>query len=101
VRIMLQIAMPLARPALAAVAITVFLSAWNAFFWPLVILNTQTSYTLPVGLALLAAVNGSIGQNAWGSLMAGSFLASVPIILMFLLLQRQFISGMVTGAVKT
>jgi ABC-type glycerol-3-phosphate transport system permease component len=67
----------------------------------LVILNTQTSYTLPVGMALLAAVNGAIGQNAWGPLMAGSFLTSVPIILMFLLLQRQFISGMVTGAVKT
>jgi ABC-type glycerol-3-phosphate transport system permease component len=102
VRIMLQIAMPLARPALAAVAITVFLSAWNAFFWPLVIFNDETSYTLPVGLALLTGLNnGAMGQNAWGPLMAGSFLASVPIIGMFLLMQRQFISGMVTGAVKT
>jgi ABC-type glycerol-3-phosphate transport system permease component len=100
-RIMLQIALPLARPALGAVAIVVFLSAWNAFFWPLVILNSAKSYTLPVGLALLSSVNGDIGQHAWGALMAGSFLASVPIVIMFLLMQRQFVSGMVTGAVKT
>lgn len=100
-RIMLQIAMPLARPVLAAVAIVVFLSAWNSFFWPLVILQSQTRYTLPVGLALFASLNGANGEHDWGALMAGSFLASVPIIVIFLLMQRQFVSGMVTGAVKT
>jgi len=98
-RILWQIALPLARPALGAVAITIFLSSWNSFFWPLVILREQTKYTIPVGLAMLLNLN--VGQREWGPLMAGSVLASLPIIVVFLFMQRQFISGMVTGAVKT
>lgn len=98
-RILIQIGMPLSRPALGAVAIVLFLSSWNSFFWPLVILRDQARYTIPVGLALLSNMN--VGQREWGPLMAGSVLASLPIIVVFLFMQRQFISGMVAGAVKT
>jgi lactose/L-arabinose transport system permease protein len=98
IRILVQIALPLARPALGAVAIVLFLSSWNSFFWPLVILRDQARYTIPVGLALLSNMN--VGQREWGPLMAGSVLASLPIIMVFLFMQRQFISGMVAGAVK-
>ncbi|MGH3131936.1 MAG: carbohydrate ABC transporter permease, partial [Gaiellaceae bacterium] len=82
-----RVVIPLSAPALAALAILTFLPAWNSLLWPLVVLTSENNFTLPVALAIFAR-----GQFAadYGLLMAGSVVLVVPVILLFLLLQRHF-----------
>lgn len=96
-RIFSRVVMPLCGPALATLAILTFLTSWNNFLWPLVVAQTEDMYTLPVALALYA-----VGQNAtrYGLLMAGSVVVVLPIIAMFLLLQRYFVRGIATTGIK-
>ncbi len=94
--ILRRIVFPLAAPGMATLAIFTFLGAWNDFLWPLIVINQDNLRTLPVGLALLAQKN-SIN---WGNTMAGTVLASAPMVVVFLLLQRRFIEGLTAGAVK-
>jgi ABC-type glycerol-3-phosphate transport system permease component len=93
----LRIGLPLVRPAIGAFAIYEFLGAWNSFLWPLVIIQSDTLYTLPLGL-----VSFNVMQRAadWGVMMAGIVLSLVPIFTLFVILQRQFIAGLTLGAVK-
>lgn len=96
VRIFWGLVVPSVRPALAALVIFTFMTQWNAFIWPLLVLSREELYTIPV------ALNTLIGQSRvdYAGLMLGSFVGTLPIIVVFLLFQRQFISGLLGGAVK-
>ena len=96
-RIFRQIILPLCGPALGTLGILTFLSSWNSFLWPLVVAQTQDYYTLPVALALF-----STGQNEtnFGLLMAGATVVVLPIVIVFLILQRRFIEGIATTGIK-
>lgn len=91
-----RIVLPLAKSALAALSIFTFLGYWNAFLWPLIIMRSQDRFTLPIGLQNMYAVY----NQEYGMLMAGAFLAFLPMILLFVLMQRQFIAGLTVGSVK-
>jgi multiple sugar transport system permease protein len=95
-RIIRSIVLPLALPGMATLAIFTFLTAWNDFLWPLLVTSSDQVRTLPVGVALLARKN----TINWGDTMAGTVIASVPMIAIFLVLQRRFIEGLTAGAVK-
>ncbi len=95
-RILRSIVFPIAAPGMATLAIFTFLGAWNDFLWPFIVINSDQMRTLPVGLALLQQKN----TINWGNTMAGTVLASAPMILVFLVLQRRFIEGLTAGAVK-
>ncbi len=91
-----QIMLPLAKPALAVLAVLTFLGSWNDFLLPLLLTDTVDMRTLPVGLALYKGLHGV----DWVHLMAGSSIAAVPVIVVFLVFQRHIISGLLTGALK-
>ena len=95
-RIIRSVVLPLALPGMATLAIFTFLAAWNDFLWPLLVTSTDAHRTLPVGVALTARRN----TTNWGDTMAGTALASFPMIIVFLVLQRRFIEGLTAGAVK-
>jgi multiple sugar transport system permease protein len=90
------IAMPLVRPALAALSIFTFLGNWNAFIWPLIVIQTPAMRTLPVGIALFSGEAGS----AWHLIMAASSLAVLPVLAVFVVLQRQIIEGVVLTGLR-
>jgi len=96
-RIYWQIILPLCRPALATLGILTFLASWNNFLWPLVAATTEDKYTLPVALALYA-----IGQNQtrYDLLLAGSVVIVLPVLIVFLVLQRHFVRGIATTGLK-
>jgi lactose/L-arabinose transport system permease protein len=91
-----MIVLPVARPQLAALAIYTFMSQWNAFIWPLLMLNTESNYTIPL------ALNTMIGLSRvdYSGLMMGSLIATIPVMLVFLVFQRQFVAGLLGGAIK-
>jgi lactose/L-arabinose transport system permease protein len=91
-----RIVLPVARPQIAALIIYTFMTQWNAFIWPLLMLNTEENYTIPV------ALNTMIGLSRvdYSGLMLGSLLATLPLLILFLIFQRQFIAGLLGGAVK-
>lgn len=91
-----DIAIPLARPALAAVAIFSFLSSWDEFTWALTSITSQKLYTLPIAIRLFQQAHGT----EWGLVFAASTIAVLPTILIFVIFQRQFIKGVMGGAVK-
>jgi len=95
-RIVFQIVMPLCRPALAVLAIQVFFTNWNSFLFPFILTSRESLRTLPVGLALLQ------GHQAidWPHLMAGSAVAVMPVLVLFVFVQRQIVAGITAGAVK-
>ena len=90
------VAMPLVRPALAALAIFVFLGNWTAFIWPLIVTNSWDMYTLPVGLA-------SFGDEAdvqWELIMTGAAISTIPTLVVFLVFQRFIIRGVAMAGLK-
>jgi multiple sugar transport system permease protein len=93
-----SVVMPLCGPALAALGILTFLASWNNFLWPLVVAQTEDKYTLPVALALY-----SVGENdtRYGLLMAGAVIVVLPVILLFLALQRHFVQGIAMTGIKS
>lgn len=93
-----QVALPLARPALAALAILAFVGSWNNFMWPLIITQSESLRTLPVGIAALKSSFRDVTD--WGVLMAASSMAVVPVLVLFVVGQRQFIEGLLQGGVK-
>ncbi len=95
-RIFVQIVLPIMRPALAAVALVMFLFQWNDYFWPLLILTDKDAYTIPVALGTLVGLT----RVSWGGIMVGTAIATIPFLLLFLWLQRFFIAGITAGAVK-
>ena len=95
-RIMLLIMLPLTRPAIIIAAIHNAVPIWNDFFFPLVFLQTDARKTLPQGLTTFM---GEFNTD-WGALFAGLTLSALPIIIVYIVLSRQFIAGMTSGALK-
>lgn len=95
--IFFRVILPLCGPAMASLGILTFLTSWNNFLWPLVVAQTEEKYTLPVALALY-----SVGQNAtkYGLLLAGSVVVVLPVIAVFLVLQRRIIQGVAMTGIK-
>ena len=93
-----RIMLPLAGPAIAALAILQFQGTWNDFFWPLILFGqgSENLYTIQFGLAQLTFTYGTL----WPQLMAGSIIAILPILLIFLVFQRFFVSGVTAAGIK-
>jgi multiple sugar transport system permease protein len=91
-----RLVLPLSRPALATVAIFTFLASWDEFTWALTSISDPGKRTLPLAIALFQ------GQHAtsWGLVFAASVIAVIPVITIYVVFQRQFVSGLATGAVK-
>lgn len=95
-RIYWQIALPLCKPVLVTLALFTFLGSWNDFMWPLIILTDERNQTLPVALASL------VGEHVQDTelMMAGAVITVAPVLLLFLVLQRSYIAGIMLGGVK-
>lgn len=95
-RIYWSVVVPVIRPILATLAIWTFLSTWNDFMWPLIVLSDDSMFTLPVALANLS------GERVQDTelMMAGSVLTVLPVLLVFLFLQRYYVEGITAGSVK-
>ena len=96
-RIYRQIVLPLCKPIIATLGIFVFMGYWNNLFWPLIIISQDKMKTLQLGLSLLKT---GYGTTRWNILMAGATLGSVPMIMVFLFLQRYFIQGITLTGLK-
>lgn len=94
--VLFRVIMPLSKPMLTVLAVFTFLTNWNTFLYPFLFVNRDSMKTLPVGLAAYMG-NQSID---WGHLMAGASISALPVILLFVIFQRQIIQGMTAGAVK-
>ena len=95
-QIFFRIVLPLARPAMATLAIFTLLSAWNDLVWPLIAINNEHAFTLQLGIANFQGAH----QTDWSLIMAGNVIATLPLILFFLFAQRQFIATMTFSGVK-
>ncbi len=96
-----RIILPLSGPALTATAIFTFMASWNNFVWPFIITNRDTNRTLPAGLAtVFGGITGSPTSVQYGMVMAGAALATLPPIIVFVLLQRYFVQGISMTGIK-
>lgn len=96
-RTLFTIVAPLSRPMLVTVGVVTLVTKWNDYIWPLIVVNSTSMRTVPIGLALLKAEEG---VSQWGPIMAGTVLAVVPILVVYLFAQRQLIAGFTEGAVR-
>lgn len=94
--IFFRIIVPIMPPAFSAMAIFMAMASWNNFLWPLIVLQTSKKFTLPIGLNTLVTPYG----NNYDLLIMGSFMATLPIIIVFIFFQRYFIAGLTSGGVK-
>ena len=94
--IFFRIISPVLLPAFGAIAILQAMGSWNSFLWPLIVLRSNENLTLPIGLQSLLTPYG----NNYDVLLAGSVMSIIPIIIVFLLNQKAFISGLTVGSVK-
>ena len=92
----MKVILPLAKPGLAVLGIFTFMGRWNEFLWPLIVTNSSSMRTLPVGLALLQEEL----PMQYGLLMAGATYAAIPMIVIFLMFQKYFLRGITVGALK-
>lgn len=93
-----KIALPLSIPAIATLSIFTFVTTWNSFMWPLIVTNTESMRTLPVGLAIF---KGSFRElTLWGDLLACSVICTIPVVGVFLLGKKYFINDILQGGVK-
>ncbi|PDT49756.1 ABC transporter permease [Sinorhizobium fredii] len=97
-RLLVRVLLPLVMPGIATVSIFAFLNAWNEFFAALVLLSSNDNYTLPVLMTAVRA--GRLGAINWGAVQAGVAVMVVPCLIVFLLLQRYYMRGLMAGAVK-
>jgi multiple sugar transport system permease protein len=95
-RIYWQIVVPLSGPALAAVGIFTFVYSWEDFLWPLIIITSEDHITAPLGLALFVVKN----KTQWDVLFAGSVIATLPMVVVFMIFQRKFIKGISMSGLK-
>lgn len=91
-----RIALPLMKPALGTLGLITFISSWNNFMNPLIVMRTAENYTLPLALRSLFSTT----STEWGALMAGSAIATLPLLVLFVISSRQLIAGLTAGAVK-
>jgi multiple sugar transport system permease protein len=95
-KIFLRIVLPLSKPLIAVMTLLAFMGQWNEFLWPLITLKDPALYTLPVALRFL---QGQFDQN-YGGLMAMALMASLPLVVLFLFLQRFFVEGLTRSGIK-
>lgn len=95
-RIFVQVVLPMLKPVLVTLAIFTFMAAWNDFMWPLIVLAEQQQYTLPVALAALSREHVMDVEM----MMAGAVVTVLPVLLLFLALQRWYMQGLLLGSVK-
>ncbi|GAB1421928.1 carbohydrate ABC transporter permease [Anaerolineales bacterium] len=93
-----RIDLPLVRPALATLAVFSFMGLWNSYLWPLFVARKEDVMTLPVALAVLQA--GPRALTEWNMIMAGAVVTVLPILLVYMLAQRWFVSGVVASGIK-
>lgn len=91
-----RVALPLVKPALASLAILNFIGNWNAFLWPLIVSSKPKMYTLPVGLAYFSSEN----LMHWELIMTGATISTIPLIVIFLIFQKQIIRGIMLSGLK-
>jgi ABC-type glycerol-3-phosphate transport system permease component len=91
-----RVVVPLSWPVIAVMAILFFTASWNDYIWPLVVLTEDRLFTVSLGLPTLVSPYG----QEYGAVMAGSFLSTLPIMILFLIMQRRFIEGITRGALK-
>jgi multiple sugar transport system permease protein len=91
-----RIVLPLLKPALGTLGLITFIASWNNFIGPLIVMRSPDMYTLPLALRSLQ----SPVDTEWGALMTGSAIATLPLVVLFVMSSRQLISGLTTGAVK-
>jgi ABC-type glycerol-3-phosphate transport system permease component len=95
-----RIMLPLARPALAAQGVLTFLGSWNSYLWPLAVLRAREAMTLPVGVASMAGGLTAGSEPPVGASMAAATLVTIPVILVFIAVQKQYIAGLTAASVK-
>jgi len=93
-RILVSVVIPLIRPALSVLGIFAFLGSWNGFLWPLIILNTSTKWTIPIGIAGFSGMTGT----QWQLLMAACMMTIIPVIIGVAVAQRQLVAAIGAGA---
>lgn len=96
-RTLWSVVLPMSRPMLVTVGIVSLVSKWNDFIWPLIVTNTASMRTLPVGLLLL---KNQEGYTNWGAVMAATMFVVAPVLVLFFLAQRHIVAGLTQGAVK-
>jgi sn-glycerol 3-phosphate transport system permease protein len=97
IRVMTSIVAPMAQPAIITMALLSIVAKWNEFLWPLIVTNTSDMRTLPIGIFWLRSQEGTID---WGVVMAGSLFLIIPVLIIFLWVQRYIVEGIAAGAVK-
>lgn len=96
-RILSRILLPAIRPSLVALGILFFINSWNEYFWPMLVLNEKTMYTLPVALQTFTNVEGG---SDWGAMMAAATLTSLPPLVAYLVTQRYVVDSFVQSGIK-
>ena len=99
-KVLWRIIVPLSRPAIASMALYVFMTEWNSYIWPLVAVGREDLFTLQIGLARLYRINPGEGLIDWLLVMAASTVTILPVLLGFLLVERHLVRGITLGAVK-
>ena len=97
-RIFTSIALPMVRPVVATFALFLFISKWNAYLWPLIVTNTWSMRTLPIGLVMVREAEGT--NLGWQHHMAASLFVLLPILIVFFIAQKQLIEGIARGGIK-
>jgi ABC-type glycerol-3-phosphate transport system permease component len=97
-RLWWEVALPIVRPMIGAYTLLSFMGTWNSYLWPQIVLLSQEKYTLPIGLANMIGLPQD--HTPYGVLMSGTLLSILPVMILFFILQRDFIAGLATGAVK-
>ncbi|GCD38980.1 ABC transporter permease [Streptomyces chrestomyceticus JCM 4735] len=95
-RVLYSVVLPLARPALATVAVLTFLTTWNDLTWPLIAINHDTQYTLQLGLTTFQGQH----HNRWSAIMAGNVITVLPVLVAFLFAQKTFIQSLTSSGLK-
>ena len=98
-QVLLRVCIPATKPAIVTVALFAFIMSWNEFLGALVMMSRGSSFTLPLILAA-ARTETSLGGTDWGMLQAGITISIIPCVLVYLLLQRHYVAGLMSGAVK-
>ena len=98
-QVLVRVFLPSLMPAVVTVALFAFITSWNEFLGAIVMMSRESAFTLPVILAA-ARTETSLGGTDWGMLQAGVTISIIPCVLVYLLLQRYYVSGLLSGAVK-
>lgn len=93
----LRIALPMIRPMVTTVYISGFITAWNDYFWPFIILNTESKLTFPVALA---GIQGQLFETPWGTIMVGALIITLPTLIIYITLSKYIVPDIFAGSVK-